>query len=79
MTDETTPEQLREQLREVEAEIADVQASTDELRTRSTDVEDAEDIAAHLTNVEEQEAVLGILRRRREAVLSQLQGLGDST
>ena len=79
MTDDTTPEQLREQIREVEAEIADVQASTDELRTRSTDVEDAEDIAAHLTNVEEQEAVLGILRRRREAVLSQLQGLGDST
>jgi pyrimidine operon attenuation protein/uracil phosphoribosyltransferase len=81
MVDETTPEALRRQLREIDAEIAELRASTDDLKAHigpeGDGVEDAEEIAADLTNVEEQEAVLGTLDQRRDAILKQLERLDD--
>ncbi len=80
MADETTQEQLRRELHEIDAEIAELRKSTDDLKAHVGDgVEDAEEIAADLTSVEEDEAVLGILGRRREALLKQLERLGGST
>jgi pyrimidine operon attenuation protein/uracil phosphoribosyltransferase len=82
MSDETTPEQLRRELREIDAEIAELRKSTDDLTAHvgpeGDGVEDAEEIAADLTSVEEDEAVLGILGQRREAVLKQLERLGGN-
>jgi prefoldin subunit 5 len=82
MPDETTPEQLRQELRQIDAEIEELRKSTDDLKAHvgpeGDGVEDAEEIAADLTNVEEDEAVLGILGQRREALLKQLERLGGS-
>ncbi len=71
MAEETTPEQLREQLREIDAEIAQLKQSMP-LGPGGDGVEDAEEIAADLTSVEEQRAVLGILERRRESIMAHL-------
>jgi septal ring factor EnvC (AmiA/AmiB activator) len=74
MAEETTREQLRRELEELDAEIAELRKTTDDLKADVGDgVEDAEEIAADLTSVEEDEAVLGILGRRRDAVLEQLE------
>jgi TolA-binding protein len=77
MSDATRPEQLQQQLSEIDAEIAELRKSTDDLRARTgSGVQDAEEIAADLTSIEEQEAVLGILERRRESLLERLGGAG---
>jgi prefoldin subunit 5 len=80
MPDATTPEQLRRELQEIDAEIAELRKSADDIKAHlgpaGDGVEDAEEIAADLTAVEEDEAVLGILGRRREAVLEQLERWG---
>jgi len=75
MTGDTAPEQLRQELRELDAQIAQLQANeqpTDE----AGDVRDSEEIAADLTSEEEQQAIVGILEQRREAVREQLRQLG---
>jgi pyrimidine operon attenuation protein/uracil phosphoribosyltransferase len=76
MPDVSTPEQLRRELHEIDAEIAELRKSTDDIKAHvgpeGDGVEDAEEIATDLTSVEADEAVLGILGRRREAVLKQL-------
>jgi len=77
MTGDTAPEQLRQELRELDAQIAQLQANeqpTDE----AGDVRDSEEIAADLTSEEEQQAIVGILEQRREAVREQLRQLGAS-
>ena len=77
MTGDTAPEQLRQELRELDAQIAQLQANeqpTDE----TGDVRDSEEIAADLTSEEEQQAIVGILEQRREAVREQLRQLGAS-
>ena len=71
MPDETTPDPLRRELREINAEIAALGASIDNLKAREGDeVEDAAEVAADPTSFEENEAVLGIRGQRREAVTS---------
>jgi len=77
MTGDTAPEQLRQELRELDVQIAQLQANeqpTDE----AGDVRDSEEIAADLTSEEEQQAIVGILEQRREAVREQLRQLGAS-
>jgi hypothetical protein len=75
MVDETSIEQLRQRLRDIDAEIAELRGSTDGLKGAGDGVEDAEEIAAGLTGVEEREAVLGILAQRRESLIEQLKQL----
>jgi hypothetical protein len=77
MVDETRIEQLRQRLRDIDAEIAELRGSTDGLKGVGDGVEDAEEIAAGLTNVEEREAVLGILAQRRESLIEQLKQLSQ--
>jgi TolA-binding protein len=77
MTGDTAPEELRQELRELDAQIAQLRANeqpTDE----EGDVRDSEEIAADLTSVEEQQAIVGILEERREAVREKLRQLGAS-
>ena len=64
MTGDTTPEQLRQELRDLDAEIAELRVSEQPADTED-EVRDSEEIAADLTTEEEQQAILGILERRR--------------
>ena len=77
MTGDTTPEQLRQELRDLDAEIAELRVSEQPADTED-EVRDSEEIAADLTNEEEQQAILGILERRRDAVRERLRQLGTS-
>ena len=77
MTGDTTPEQLRQELRDLDAEIAELRVSEQHADTED-EVRDSEEIAADLTNEEEQQAILGILERRRDAVRDRLRQLGTS-
>lgn len=77
MTGDTSPEQLRQELRELDAEIARLRAS-ERPADEEGDVRDSEEIAADLTSEEEQQAIVGILEQRREAVREQLRQLGAS-
>ena len=75
MTGNAIGEQLREELRELDTQIAELGGVGRQVGAESDAVRDSEEIAADLTNAEEQEAVLGILERRREAILDQLRQL----
>ncbi|HKF31823.1 MAG TPA: hypothetical protein VKB37_05565 [Jatrophihabitantaceae bacterium] len=77
MTGDTTPEQLRQELRDLDAEIAELRVSEQPADTED-EVRDSEEIAADLTTEEEQQAILGILERRRDAVRERLRQLGTS-
>ena len=77
MTGDTSPEQLRQELRELDAEIARLRAS-ERPADEEGDVRDSEEIAADLTSEEEQQAIIGILEQRREALREQLRQLGAS-
>ena len=77
MTGDTSPEQLRKELRELDAEIAQLRAS-ERPADEEGDVRDSEEIAADLTSEEEQQAIVGILEQRREAIREQLRQLGAS-
>ena len=77
MTGDTTPEQLRQELSDLDAEIAELRVSEQPADTED-EVRDSEEIAADLTNEEEQQAILGILERRRDAVRERLRQLGTS-
>jgi len=80
MVDETTPEQLRQQLRDLDAEISELHSSRDDVEAHvgpeGDGVQDSEEIAADLTSVEESDAILGVLEQRREAVRARLAQLG---
>ena len=76
MVDEVATEELRQRLRDIDAQIAEQQKSIDDLKSQRDGVDDAEDIAADLTFMEEQQALLGMLERRRETVLEQLKERG---
>jgi hypothetical protein len=75
MTGDTTPEQLRQELGELDTQIAELRAS-DQPTDEEGDVRDSEEIAADLTSTEEQQAIIGILEQRREAIRTRLRELG---
>jgi hypothetical protein len=76
MPDDTTSHDLRQQLGDLDAEIAELRSATGNAGTGG-EVRDSEEIATDLTSREEQQAVLGILQRRREAILERLKQLGE--
>ncbi|MDT4904943.1 MAG: hypothetical protein QOJ37_93 [Pseudonocardiales bacterium] len=76
MADRSEQESLRQELQDVEAEIAEQRKLIDDLRSQvggeDAGAMDAEDVAAILTNVEEIEGVLEGLEQRREGIRRQL-------
>jgi hypothetical protein len=76
MADDSTTDQLRNELRDLDAEIAQLRASTRDLRasagSQSEGVEDTEEQASDLTTEGENDAVLDVLEQRRETVRRQL-------
>lgn len=71
-------ESLREELRTVEEELAGLRTEVGQLRGqfggRGDGPVDSAENAADLTNVEEQEALIDVLERRRELLVSRLEG-----
>lgn len=76
MSDDTSPEQLRQELHDLDAQIAELRGQTAEVTAgigpEGDGVQNSEDIAAELTSVEEDEGIIEILEQRREAVRSRL-------
>ena len=76
MSDDTTPEQLRQELKDIDAQIAELRRVSggvvSSVGSDGDGVENAEDIAADLTGVEENDAVIEILQQRREAIQRRL-------
>lgn len=75
MTDDATADQLRQQLRELDTQIARLRQGG-QPDAAEGEVRDSEEIAADLTSVEEQQAIAGILEQRRDALREQLRQLG---
>jgi hypothetical protein len=82
MTDETTAAQLRQELKDVDDEIAelrrvagDVQSRRGEDSDTSEGFEEPEDIATELTGLAETEAVIDVLEQRRERIEARLKAL----
>jgi uncharacterized protein involved in exopolysaccharide biosynthesis len=83
MTDDTSPEQLRQELTELDAQIAQLRGDTDQVTAsigpdHGDGVQNSEDIAAELTGVEEDEGVIEILEQRRESIRAKLADHGGS-
>jgi uncharacterized protein involved in exopolysaccharide biosynthesis len=76
MTDDTSPEQLRQELHDLDTQIAELRGDTAEVTStigpEGDGVQNSEDIAAELTSVEEDEGVIEILEQRREAIRARL-------
>jgi hypothetical protein len=83
MTDETTPEQLRQELKDLDNELAELRRVTGDVQSRrgedsdtSEGFQEPEDIATELTGLNETEAVIDVLEQRRERLEAQLKALG---
>jgi peptidoglycan hydrolase CwlO-like protein len=83
MTDETTADQLRQELKDIDAELADLRRVTGDVQSRrgedgdrSEGFQEPEDIATELTGLAETEAVIDTLEERRERVEERLRALG---
>ena len=83
MTDETTPDQLRQQLKDIDEQLAelrrvagDVQSRRGEDSDTSEGFQEPEDIATELTGLNETEAVIDVLEQRRERIEAKLKALG---
>ena len=83
MTDEATSDQLREELREIDNELAELRWVTGDVQSRrgedsgtSEGFQEPEDIATELTGLSETEAVIDVLEQRRERLEAQLKALG---
>lgn len=75
MAEGATPEELQDRLRELDAEIAQLQGISVSGDAQAG-VRDPEEIANDLTSREEQQAVLAILQRRRDSIAERLAQLG---
>ena len=83
MTDETTPDQLRQELKDVDAEIAELRRLVGDAQARrgqdtdsSEGAVEPEEIATELTGISETEAVIDVLEQRRERIEAKLKALG---
>jgi hypothetical protein len=69
---------VRDEILSVDAELAELRRVSAELRSeighRTDGATDPEDLAAAITSVEEQEALIGVLEARREKLRAQLSG-----
>jgi hypothetical protein len=83
MTDETTPDHLRQELKDIDEELADLRRVTGDVQSRrgedgdqSQGFQEPDDIATELTGLAETEAVIDTLLERRERVEERLRALG---
>jgi hypothetical protein len=83
MTDETTADQLRQELKDVDEDLAELRRAADDAKSRRGEDSDAsegfqepEDIATELTGLNETEAVIDLLEQRREGIEARLKALG---
>jgi prefoldin subunit 5 len=83
MTDQTTPDQLRQQLKDIDEQLAelrrvagDVQSRRGEDSDTSEGLQEPEDVATELTGLNETEAVIDVLEQRRERIEAKLNALG---
>jgi chaperonin cofactor prefoldin len=83
MTDETTADQLRQELKDVDAELAELRRLIGDAQSRrgqDTDSSEGyvepEEIATELTGISETEAVIDVLEQRRERIEARLKELG---
>jgi chromosome segregation ATPase len=83
MTDETTPDRLRQELKDIDEELAELRRLTGDVRSRmgedsewSEGFQEPEDIATEQTGLAETEAVIDTLEQRRERLEEQLRALG---
>jgi hypothetical protein len=83
MTDETTAEQLRQELKDVDAELAELRRLVGDAQARrgkdsdtSEGFVEPEEIATELTGISETEAVIDVLEQRRESIENKLKALG---
>jgi hypothetical protein len=69
---------VRDEILSVDAELAELRRVSAQLRSeighRDDGATDPEDLAATITSVEEQEALIGVLEARREKLQAQLSG-----
>jgi chaperonin cofactor prefoldin len=83
MSDENTADQLRQELEDVEQELAELRRLGGDAaarRGRDSDTSEGyvepEDIATQLTGIAENEAIIDTLQQRRERIQEQLKALG---
>ena len=82
MSDQITPDQVRQQLKDLDEELAelrrvagDVQSRRGEDGNSSEGFQEPEDIATELTGLNETEGVIDVLEQRRERLEAQLKDL----
>jgi chaperonin cofactor prefoldin len=83
MTDAITPDQLRQELKDIDEELAELRRVTGDVQSRrgedgdsSEGFQEPEDVATELQGLNETEAVIDVLERRRERVEAQLKDVG---
>jgi archaellum component FlaC len=69
MTTPSTPDELREELRALDEQIADMQRIADDARR---DLEETSDKTAAIEGAEQQEALIGQLELRRRDLMARL-------
>ena len=82
MSDQITPDQLRQQIKDLDAELAELRRVTGDVQSRrgedgdsSEGYQEPEDIATELTGLNETEGVIDVLEQRRERLQEQLDNL----
>jgi hypothetical protein len=73
--DGASPDDLRQELGQVEADLADARSQLDALRDERSDptsLPDTADDATLIRELEDRETVIGVLEQRRAALLEQL-------
>jgi hypothetical protein len=82
MSDQITPDQLRQQLKDLDEELAELRRVTGDVQSRrgedgdsSEGYQEPEDIATELTGLNETEGVIDVLEQRRERLQEQLKNL----
>jgi hypothetical protein len=83
MTDEATADQLRQELRDIDQELAELRRVAGDVQSRrgvdgdsAEGYQEPEDIATELTGLNETEAVIDVLEQRRERIEERLEALG---
>jgi len=83
MSDAITADQLRQEIKDVDQELAELRRLTGDAQSRrgedsdtSEGFQEPEDIATELTGINETEAVIDVLEQRRERLEAQLKALG---
>jgi RNA polymerase-binding transcription factor DksA len=83
MTDEATPDQLRQALKDLDNELAELRRVSADAQSRrgedsgtSEGFQEPADVATELTGLNETEAVIDVLEQRRERIEAKLNALG---